>query len=41
MSKKIPIFKYPGGTEVEPPIDGDNTIYKWIDSLGGAFYLEP
>lgn len=38
MSKKLPIFLYPGGNPVDPPTDA---IFKWIDQLGGGTLSGP
>jgi hypothetical protein len=37
--KKIPIYKYPGGYQIEPPTE--NVTYKWIDDLGGGILPGP
>ena len=39
MSKKLPVYVYPGGNQI--PVPTENTTYKWIDSLGGAILPGP
>jgi hypothetical protein len=39
MSKQLPIFIYPSGQPISPPIE--NVTYKWIDQLGGGILPGP